>query len=496
MHDDVAPGSHDSPVERRLATILMADVAGYSRMMGENEERTVRVLRGHRAIFDEFLKAHRGRVFNTAGDAILAEFPSAVEAVRCATEIQAALRTRNEHLPEDQRMWFRIGVNLGDVIVQEGDLLGDGVNVAARIQTVAEPGGICISGSVYDQIQNKLSLHFRQLGERSFKNIAQPVRTFSITEEGGSAPRLPRERRSFPAIAAAALAVLMIVIAGASYWLYRENETRAAEARRAEEAQRAVAARQATEDALKAEQQKLAQANEAREAKLRAELQSAKDALVEAEAAKRKAEQDRTLAQAAQREARLQSELKATQDALQRAADSEKKAEDARQAAEAAMKSAEAAARKAADLQRQAAAPRTTSDPKAATQAARAAASTAMAASAASPATTGVDRFDGAYTGRMCSTNPDGSPRCWPVTLTVSHGTLYSTWPSRFNDAASHAKGTITPDGTVNLALDGFAPNGHPLAGTMSGSFADNRISATGAWNNKAPLSVTWSANR
>src|SRR6202795_3791749 len=166
----------------------MADVFGYSRMMGEDEERTVRTLRGHREVFDELLKAHKGRIFNTAGGAILAEFPSAVEAVRCATEIQTALRTRNEHLPEEQRMWFRIGINLGDVIVQGGDLLGDGVNVAARIQTIAEPGGICIAGSVYDQIQNKLSLQIKQLGEKSFKNIAQPVRTFAITDEGGAVP--------------------------------------------------------------------------------------------------------------------------------------------------------------------------------------------------------------------------------------------------------------------------------------------------------------------
>src|SRR6266700_7853163 len=165
MQDDSASASSRQPaLERRLATIMMADVFGYSRMMGENEERTVATLRGHREIFDELLKLHRGRVFNTAGDAILAEFPSAVEAVRCATELQAALRTRNDQLPPDQRMLFRIGINLGDVIVQGGDLLGDGVNVAARIQTVAEPGGICISGSVYDQIQNKLSLQFQQLG--------------------------------------------------------------------------------------------------------------------------------------------------------------------------------------------------------------------------------------------------------------------------------------------------------------------------------------------
>src|SRR5438034_9627212 len=174
MQNDAVLDGRSPSVERRLATILMADVFGYSRMMGEDEERTVRTFRGHRAVFDELLKVHRGRVFNTAGDAILAEFPSAVEAVRCATEIQAALRTRNEHLPPERRMWFRIGINLGDVIVQGDDLLGDGVNVAARIQTIAEPGGGCISGSVYDQIQNKLTLQIRQLGEKSFKNIAQP----------------------------------------------------------------------------------------------------------------------------------------------------------------------------------------------------------------------------------------------------------------------------------------------------------------------------------
>src|SRR5216683_7094622 len=174
MKDDaIAPDDPSSAVERRLATILMADVFGYSRMMGEDEERTVRTFRGHRAVFDELLKVHRGRVFNTAGDAILAEFPSAVEAVRCATEIQAALRTRNDQLPESRQVQFRIGVNLGDVMVQEQDLLGDGVNVAARLQSAAAPGGVCIAGSVYDQIRNRLSLSFKPLGEMKYKNIPQ-----------------------------------------------------------------------------------------------------------------------------------------------------------------------------------------------------------------------------------------------------------------------------------------------------------------------------------
>src|ERR1700690_341815 len=167
MQGKEGPAESRPALERRLATIMMADVFGYSRMMAENEERTVEIFRAHREVFDELLKQHHGRVFNTAGDAILAEFPSAVEAVRCATEIQMALRTRNEHLPADQQMLFRIGINLGDVIVQGNDLLGDGVNVAAGIQTIAEPGGVCLSGSVYDQIRNKLSLQFKLLGERS-----------------------------------------------------------------------------------------------------------------------------------------------------------------------------------------------------------------------------------------------------------------------------------------------------------------------------------------
>ena len=171
-------------VERKLATILSADVAEYSRLMAESEEETVRIFRGHKALFESIINIHRGRIFNTAGDAILAEFSSAVEAVRSATEIQAALRTRNDNLPPSRQVRFRIGINLGDVMLQGGDLLGDGVNVAARIQAAAEPGGICISGSVYDQIRNKLSLSFHSLGEKTYKNIAHQIRTYSIAESG------------------------------------------------------------------------------------------------------------------------------------------------------------------------------------------------------------------------------------------------------------------------------------------------------------------------
>src|SRR6516162_6172351 len=127
MANETTPKAAVAPLERRLATILCADVAGYSDMMGANEEQTVRVFRGHRDIFESLVNLHRGRIFNTAGDALLVEFNSAVEAVRCATEIQAALATRNEHLAPGEKMLFRIGINLGDIIVQGDDLLGDGV---------------------------------------------------------------------------------------------------------------------------------------------------------------------------------------------------------------------------------------------------------------------------------------------------------------------------------------------------------------------------------
>src|ERR1700722_10084666 len=176
------PDGHSDPLIRKLATILSADVAEYSRLMGEDEEGTLRTFRGHRQVFESLVGMHRGRIFNTAGGAILAEFGSAVEAVRCATDIQSALRTRNDQLPANRQVRFRIGINLGDVMVQGQDLMGDGVNVAARIQTAAEPGGVCISGSVHDQIRNKLSLSFHALGEKSFKNIQQPVRTFAVSE--------------------------------------------------------------------------------------------------------------------------------------------------------------------------------------------------------------------------------------------------------------------------------------------------------------------------
>lgn len=216
-----------SMVERKLVTILSADVAEYSRLMAEDEEQTLRIFREHSQTFQSLVDLHHGRIFNTAGDAILAEFTSPVEAVRCATEIQAALRTRNEQFPPNRQVKFRIGVNVGDVMVQNSDLLGDGVNVAARLQGAAAPGGICISGTVYDQIRNKLTLGFESLGERRFKNIPQPVRTFTIAggDDNGS---LPTPKKAAPStgklIAAAALLILILAGGDWAYLAYRQSQ--------------------------------------------------------------------------------------------------------------------------------------------------------------------------------------------------------------------------------------------------------------------------------
>ncbi len=167
-------------INRKLTTILQADVVGYSQLMATDEEAAMTTLRAYRAFVDSQISKHGGRIFSTAGDAVLAEFGSAVEAVRCAISIQEDLRVRNSELPEERQMWFRIGINVGDVMIEKDDLFGDGVNVAARLEGLAEKGGICISGSTFDQVKNKLSIAFKDIGPQNVKNIPYPVPAFQL----------------------------------------------------------------------------------------------------------------------------------------------------------------------------------------------------------------------------------------------------------------------------------------------------------------------------
>jgi class 3 adenylate cyclase len=219
----------EAGVVRRLTTILAADVAGYSRLMATDEEATLARLRAYRKVIDTLVAKHDGRVFNTAGDAVLAEFGSAVEAVRCAVSIQEELSVRNAQLGDDERMWFRIGINVGDVMIEGDDLFGDGVNVAARLEGLAEKGGICISGSTFEQVKNKLSVAFSDIGPQTVKNIPEPVAAFRVVPGQVSvksemetaeprtlsgAPKLNGRRLVF-----AGVAVLAILLAGFLVWL-------------------------------------------------------------------------------------------------------------------------------------------------------------------------------------------------------------------------------------------------------------------------------------
>ena len=210
-----------TPVRRKLAAILAADAVGYSRLMAADEEGTMKILAAHRAVIDGIIEFHEGRIISTAGDSVLAEFGSPVEAVRCAVEVQDALKTRNDSLPEDQRLQFRIGVNLGDVMEKGADLLGDGVNVAARLESIAEPGGICVSSSIYDQISGKLDLGFVDIGDQSLKNIQRPIHVYRVDRESRRATGSSATQTSRPATATwLAGALAAIVVAAVLAWYF------------------------------------------------------------------------------------------------------------------------------------------------------------------------------------------------------------------------------------------------------------------------------------
>lgn len=204
-------------MQRKLTTILHADVAGFSRMMGENEEATLELLRAYRSAIEAIVAAHGGRIFGGAGDSIAVEFASPVEAVRAAATIQAELARRNETLEESRRMRLRIGINLGDVLVDGDDLQGDGVNVAARLEALAEPGGICVSESVAAQVRRKVRMDFESLGPQRLKNIADPVTAYHV-QPAGTVASASRGRRRGVLVAVAALILLAAGIAGWWFW--------------------------------------------------------------------------------------------------------------------------------------------------------------------------------------------------------------------------------------------------------------------------------------
>src|SRR5262252_668140 len=195
-------------VERRLAAILAADVAEYSRLIGADEEGTLSRLKALRAeVIDPKIAGHHGRIVKTTGDGLLVEFASVVDALRCAAEIQAAMVESNAPLPADNRIELRIGINVGDIVAEDGDIFGDGVNVAARLEGLAEPGGVCVSARVREDAWGKIDLAFRDMGEQQLRNIARPVRVFAV---GATASRIRARRRRIATSRLATAAIMFV----------------------------------------------------------------------------------------------------------------------------------------------------------------------------------------------------------------------------------------------------------------------------------------------
>src|SRR5687767_12691876 len=208
-----------APVERRLAAIVAADVVGYSRLIGVDEEGTLARLGSlRRELIDPSIVRHHGRIVKTTGDGLLIEFASVVEAVRCATEIQHGVSAFDKNELDDRRIQLRIGINLGDIVVQDGDILGDGVNIAARLEQIAEPGSICLSHAAYEQLGGRLSVPLEDLGERQLKNIARPIRVYRISRPGqrlGPTPALAQRGRYRSIFLGVSLAVATAAVAAA-----------------------------------------------------------------------------------------------------------------------------------------------------------------------------------------------------------------------------------------------------------------------------------------
>lgn len=226
-----------SKVQQKLAAILVADIVGYSRLMEADEAGTYAALRSTRTeVIDPAIAEHEGRIVKHLGDGFLAEFPTVNAAVECAVEIQREIDRRGANVPEDKRLQFRIGINLGDIIIDsDGDIFGDGVNVAARLESLASPGGICVSGSVYDLVQKKLDVGLEDLGEQAVKNISTKVRAYELRPDGTSGMPLRQRRKSstgLPLIlGVGALALFLLVVGGIAWWQFapRDDEVARAE---------------------------------------------------------------------------------------------------------------------------------------------------------------------------------------------------------------------------------------------------------------------------
>ncbi len=431
--------------KRKLAAIMSADVKGYSRLMGDNETETVKTLTAYRRIIGELIHQHRGRVVDSPGDNILAEFASVVDAVQCAVALQKELLSRNADLPENRRMQFRIGINLGDVIEEESRLYGDGINIAARLESLADPGGICISKTAFDQIETKLPLGYEYLGEKAVKNIAKPVGAYRVLLE----PRVTvveTEEQKTPSgnrRISLTIIVIAVLVAGAlAFWQFVLRPT--------------------TPSVDKADQNKV-------ESQLLAQLEAQKQATAQAQ----RATED------AKREAALQAQKQAAEETLRRAQEERIRVEQDRKKLESERReiekgkrqSEEKGALRAKEERDRIAKEREQQDSK------------KLAAEAAT--------FDGNYSGQFCNEVPNKQPFCWPTLLVVQKGIAEGSWISSTKRTAT-ARGTVAADGLIQLMLAAWTPAGTPVEATLTGRIVNGEITASGKWTTGFAVSGGW----
>lgn len=485
-------------LKRRLTCILATDAVGYSRLVNEDETGALRILAAHRAVIDGIIAYHDGRIANTAGDSVLAEFGSVVEGVRCAVEIQDALKTRNESLPETQRMHFRIGINLGEVVVKGDDLLGDGVNVAARLQSIAEPGGILVSSSVYDQITGKLDLGFEDMGEQALKNIARPIRAFSVSGAGGTVrgqtgSRAAAARSRGVPIAIGAL--VLVAIAGGIAWMQgwvggpRTAPTTVAAIDPAKAKLEADLA--ASEKArLQAEQRATTADADAIRARAEAEA-AAMRAKAEAEAGAMKAKVQSDMAalraQAAQEASRTRA---ADADAIKARAESEAAALKSKSETEAAAVRAKAQADVAAMQSKAALEAKAAQDAATAKAAQESAAAKAVAVAAAPAAGDNANRYDGMWSIKFdCGAYRNLPPNTRRADFLARGGEFVLERGNPGEPGYNITRGRPASDGTLVLtgtAIGNQAFNyGKPFDNHFAGRWTNDRFVLNGSWGGR-----------
>jgi class 3 adenylate cyclase len=450
--------------KRKLTAVFSADVAGYSRLMGEDEMATVKTLETYKQVMSVLIKQHRGRVIDSPGDNLLAEFASVVDAVQCGVAVQKELLTRNADLPDNRRMQFRIGINLGDVIEEGERIYGDGVNIAARLEALAHPGGICVSKTAFDHIESKLPLGYEYLGEQTVKNIARPVGAYRVVlepritvmrTEGKEAPSA--KRRVFPA-----MAIIVILVVGAlALWQFFLKQSpppqEKADFKKSESQLLAQleAQKQATEQAQRAA------ADAKREAVLLAQKHEADEALRREQEERSRLQEDRK---------RLDAERRASDKAKKQAADEVARLEQDRKKIEREKRALEEAKqeernrleedRKQLEIKKQAAE---------------------------------VTNHDGPYSGLLCNRLSNKPPVYWPVALVVRNGIAEGSWISRAGRGkTARAHGTVAADGSVRLKLEAWTPSGDPVQANLIGRVVDGTITVSGRWDSGPPVSGEW----